>query len=184
MNFNFSRGTDGRIRIWHQQCKSMDPSCLLSAVQADGGGVIVWGMFSWHTLGSLIQINCLPLSIWIPLLTSCLPSWPQFSTSSNGFFPHYDAPCHKAIVISNWFHSMTMSAVLFRDLPGHWTWMQEEVYLPLYSPSNSYWKMIIFQSKLSPQEDPVLNWSWPTLDLTLTSHAHEHVLDSTKGGLE
>jgi len=25
----------------------MDPSCLVTAVQAGGGGVMVWGMFSW-----------------------------------------------------------------------------------------------------------------------------------------
>ena len=43
---------DGRVRIWHQQHESMDPSCLVSTVQA-GGGVMVWGIFSWHTLGPL-----------------------------------------------------------------------------------------------------------------------------------
>ncbi len=34
----------------------MDPSCLVSAVQADDG-VMVWGTFSWHTLGSLVPIE-------------------------------------------------------------------------------------------------------------------------------
>ncbi len=30
---------------------SMDPSCLVSTVQAGGGGgVMVWGIYSWHTL--------------------------------------------------------------------------------------------------------------------------------------
>ncbi len=47
--------SDGRIRIWHKEHKSMDPSCLVSTVQA-GGGVMVWGMFSWHTLGPLVPI--------------------------------------------------------------------------------------------------------------------------------
>ncbi|MDF4345884.1 hypothetical protein P3386_23865 [Vibrio parahaemolyticus] len=32
----------------------MDPSCLVSTVQAGGGGVMVWGIFSWHTLGPLV----------------------------------------------------------------------------------------------------------------------------------
>ncbi len=35
----------------------MDPSCLVSTVQAGGGGVIVWGIFSWHTLGPLVPIE-------------------------------------------------------------------------------------------------------------------------------
>jgi len=29
----------------------MDPSCLVITVQAGGGVVMVWGVFSWHTLG-------------------------------------------------------------------------------------------------------------------------------------
>ncbi len=34
----------------------MDPSCLVSMVQA-GGGVMVWGIFSWHTLSPLVPIE-------------------------------------------------------------------------------------------------------------------------------
>ncbi len=39
--------------------KKMDPSCLVSSVQAAGGdgGVMVWGIFSWHTLGPLVPIE-------------------------------------------------------------------------------------------------------------------------------
>jgi len=38
----------------------MDPSCLVTSVQAAGGGVMVWGMISWHTLGPLVPIgHCL-----------------------------------------------------------------------------------------------------------------------------
>ena len=34
------------------------PSCLVSMVQAGGGGgVMVWGIFSWHTLGPLVPIE-------------------------------------------------------------------------------------------------------------------------------
>ncbi len=36
----------------------MDPSCLVSTVQAaGGGGVMVWEVFSWHTLGPLVPIE-------------------------------------------------------------------------------------------------------------------------------
>ncbi len=34
----------------------MDPSCLVLTVQA-AGGVMVWGIFSWHTLGPLVPIE-------------------------------------------------------------------------------------------------------------------------------
>ncbi len=36
------RHSDGRVRIWHKEYKSMDSSCLVPTVQ---GGVMVWGYF-------------------------------------------------------------------------------------------------------------------------------------------
>lgn len=32
---------------------NLDPSCLVSTAQAGGGGVTVWGIFSWQTLDPL-----------------------------------------------------------------------------------------------------------------------------------
>ncbi len=49
--------SDGRVRIWCKECESMDSPCLVSMVQAGGGGVMVWGVFSWHTLGPLVPIE-------------------------------------------------------------------------------------------------------------------------------
>ncbi len=37
--------------------ESIDPSCLVSTVQAGGGGVMVRGIFSWHTLDPLVPIE-------------------------------------------------------------------------------------------------------------------------------
>ncbi len=51
------RYSDGRVRIWRKEHESMDPSCLVSLVQAGGGGVMVWGIFTWHTLGPLVPIE-------------------------------------------------------------------------------------------------------------------------------
>ncbi len=52
------RHSDGRVRIWCKEHESMDPSCLVSTVQAAAGdGVMVWGIFSWHTLGPLVPIE-------------------------------------------------------------------------------------------------------------------------------
>jgi len=48
----------------------MDPSCLVTTVQAGGGGggVMVWGMFSWHTLGPLVPIgHYLNATAYLPL---------------------------------------------------------------------------------------------------------------------
>jgi len=39
------RHSDGRVSIWHKPNENMDPSCLVTTVQAAGGGIRVWGMF-------------------------------------------------------------------------------------------------------------------------------------------
>lgn len=39
-----------QVRRWHKQPESMNPFCLISAVQAGDGGVMVWVMYSWLTL--------------------------------------------------------------------------------------------------------------------------------------
>ncbi len=40
------RHSDGRVIIWRKEYESMDPSSLVSTVQAAGGGVMVLGIFS------------------------------------------------------------------------------------------------------------------------------------------
>ena len=49
--------------------------CLVSKVQAGGGGVMVWGMFSWPTFGPLIPIeqrwNVSPCRIHVPKNSGC-----------------------------------------------------------------------------------------------------------------
>ncbi len=47
--------SDVRVRIWCKEHENMDPSCLVSPVQA--GGVMVSGTCSWHTLGLLVPIE-------------------------------------------------------------------------------------------------------------------------------
>ncbi len=51
------RHSDDRVRIWCKEHESMDPSCLVSTVQTGCGGVMVWGIFSWHTFSPLVLIE-------------------------------------------------------------------------------------------------------------------------------
>ncbi len=63
------RHSDGRVRIWREEHERMDSSCLVSTVQADGGGVMVWGIFSWHTLGPLVPIeHCLNATVFLSIV--------------------------------------------------------------------------------------------------------------------
>ncbi len=83
----------------------MDPSCLVSTVQAGGGGVMVWGMFSWHTLGLLVPIeHRLNATAYLNIVADHVhPFMTTVYTSSDGYFQQDNAPCHKAQIISDWF---------------------------------------------------------------------------------
>ncbi|GFX94209.1 uncharacterized protein TNCV_4292541 [Trichonephila clavipes] len=47
---------DGRLRIWRQAHEAMDPAWKVGTVQGHGGSFMVWGVFSWHCLGSLVHV--------------------------------------------------------------------------------------------------------------------------------
>ncbi len=69
----------------------MDPSRLVSTVQA--GGVMVWGIFSWHTFGPLVLIeHRLNATVYLSIVADHVH---LFMTPVH--------PCHKAQIISDWF---------------------------------------------------------------------------------
>ncbi len=84
---------------------SMDPSCLVSIIQAGGGGVMVWGIFSWHTLGPLVPIeHRLNTTAYLSIVADHVhPFMTTVYPSSNGYVQQDIAPCHKAQIISYWF---------------------------------------------------------------------------------
>ncbi len=83
----------------------MDPSCLVSTVQAAGGGVMVWGIFSWHTLGPLVPIkHRLNTTAYLSIVADHVHAFMiTVHSSSDGYFQQDNAPCHKAQIISDWF---------------------------------------------------------------------------------
>ncbi len=98
------RHSDGRVRIWLKEHESMDLFCLVSTVQA-GGGVMVWGVFSWHTLGPLVPIeHRLNTTAYLSIVADHVhPFMTTVYPSSDGYFQQDNAPCHKAQIISDWF---------------------------------------------------------------------------------
>ncbi len=111
------RHLDGRVRIWCKEHESMDPSCLVSTVQAGGGGVMVWGVFSWHTMGPLVPIeHCLNATVYLSIVADHVhPFMTKVYPSSDGYFQQDNAPCHKALIISDWF-SWTWQWVHFTQM--------------------------------------------------------------------
>jgi len=73
------RHSDGRVRIWCEEHESMDPSCLVSTFQAGGGGVMVWGIFSWHTLDPLVPIeHCLNTTAYLSFVADHVHPFMRF----------------------------------------------------------------------------------------------------------
>ncbi len=100
------QNSDGRIRIWCKEHESMDPSCLVWTVQAAGGcGVMVWGIFCWHTLGPLVPIeHCLNATAYLSIVAGHVHLFmTTVYPSSDDYFQQYSAPCHKAQIIWDWF---------------------------------------------------------------------------------
>jgi len=66
----------------------MDLSCLVTTVQACGGGIIVWGMFSWHTLGPFVAIgHCLNVTAYLSIVSDHVhPFMATMYQSSDGYF--------------------------------------------------------------------------------------------------
>ncbi len=81
----------------------MDPSCLVSMVQAGGGGVMVWGIYSWHTLGPLVPIDYrLNTTAYLSIVADHVhPFMTTVYPSSDDYFQQSNAPCHKAQIISD-----------------------------------------------------------------------------------
>ncbi len=109
--------SDSRVRIWRKEHESMDPSCLVSTVQA-GGGVMVWEIFSWHTLYPLSIVET-PQPTWVLLLTMSIPLWLQcthllMATSSR--IMHHATKLKSSLT---GFLNMTMSSLYSNGLHSH-----------------------------------------------------------------
>ncbi len=95
--------SDDWVRIWCKEHESMDPSCLVSTVQA-GGGVMVWGIFSWHTLGPLVPINYnLNATAYLSIVADHVHPFMTTVYHLLMYFQQDNAPCHKAQIISDRF---------------------------------------------------------------------------------
>ncbi len=88
---NFVWSDESRFLLRHSDGKeheSMDSSCLVSTVQAGGGCVMVWGIFSWHTLGPLVPIeHCLNATAFLSIVADHVhPFMITVYPSSDGYF--------------------------------------------------------------------------------------------------
>ncbi len=96
----------------------MDPSCLVSTVQA-GGGVMVWGIFSWHTLGPLVPIeHHLNATAYLSIVADHVhPFMTTVYPSSDVYFQQDNVTKLKSSQTG--FLNMTMSSLYSNGLHSH-----------------------------------------------------------------
>ncbi len=125
----------------------MDPSCLVSTVQAGGDGVMVWGIFSWHTLGPLVQIkHRLNATTYLSIVADHVhPFITTVCPSSYDYIQQDNAPCHKAQIISDWFLEHENQFTLLKWPPQSpnlnpiehvWDVVEREIHIMDVQPTN------------------------------------------------
>ncbi len=100
----------------------MDPSCLVSMVQAGGGGgVMVWGIYSWHTLGPLVPIEyCLNVTIYLSIVADHVhPFMTTVYSSSDATSSRIMHHVTKLKSSQTGFLNMTMSSLYLNGLHSH-----------------------------------------------------------------
>ena len=73
----------------------MHLSYRVSTLQAGGGGVMLWGGFSWHTLGPLIKVEqCLNAIGYLNIIANQVhPFMAAVYPSVNGFLSNIESIC-------------------------------------------------------------------------------------------
>jgi len=89
----------------------MDPSCVVTTVQAGDGGVMVWRMFSWHTLGPLVPIgHSLNAMAYLSIVSDHVyPFMTTMYQFSDGYFQQATSTMPQS---SNYFKLVFQNAIL------------------------------------------------------------------------
>nr|KAF6369295.1 hypothetical protein mMyoMyo1_010662 [Myotis myotis] len=96
----------------------MHPTCMSTTLQAGGGSVMVWGMFSWHDLGPLIRVECLNSTTYLSIIGDQVhPIMLMVYPNGDGFFQQDNAPCHDARIVQEWVQEHEGDFTLLRWPP-------------------------------------------------------------------
>ncbi|GFU98117.1 ryanodine receptor [Trichonephila clavipes] len=97
--------TDGRWRIRRETSERNHPATIAGTVQARGWSIMVWGMFSWHSLGSLIIVEgTMDQYKYASVLGDHVHQYMRIVfPQDDGIFQQDNARCHTAASVRAWF---------------------------------------------------------------------------------
>ncbi|GBN71093.1 Transposable element Tc1 transposase [Araneus ventricosus] len=100
---------DGRVRVRRLPGEQLLPSCSTSHTQAGGGGIMLWGTFSWAFLGPVFVLEqTMKAANYLNIIADQLHPYMAFVVpTGNGIFQKDNAPCRKARIVLEWFEEHT-----------------------------------------------------------------------------
>ncbi|GBN72665.1 Transposable element Tc1 transposase [Araneus ventricosus] len=99
---------DGRVRVRRLPGEQLFPSYTAGHTQAGGGGIMLWGMFSWAAMGPIVVVEqTMKAANYLNIIEDQLHPYMFVFPTGNGIFQQDNAPCHKARIVLEWFEKHT-----------------------------------------------------------------------------
>ncbi|GBM17643.1 Transposable element Tc1 transposase [Araneus ventricosus] len=157
---------DGRVRVRRLPGEQLLPSCTAGHTQAGGGGIMLWGTFSWAVLCPVVVVEqTMKVANYLNIIADQLHSYMAFVfPTGNGIFQQGSAPCHKARIVLEWFGEHTDEFNLMSWPPNS----------PVLNPKEHIWD--VMERQLRAQTAPCSNIS------TLRDRCLDNTVLKAKGG--